>query len=145
MFANTPFVTVYTAIIRSSHPVLFCKKGVLTIFAKFTRKCQKWDSDTNVCFFFNFAKFLLTSFLKHPSDGCFYINTRSVYCPTTTFHLFKKMSHIFSGWVFFFGLICRLGTSVSSIFQTLSQKLYSTQSYICDGALFSRKKLHHKC
>ena len=38
--ANSPFVTnnIDTAIIRSSRLVVFCKKGVLTNFPKFTRK-----------------------------------------------------------------------------------------------------------
>ena len=31
-----------------------------------------------------------TFFLKNPSDGCFCINTRPVYFPTTTFRLFKN-------------------------------------------------------
>ena len=53
------------------------------------------------CFLMNSAKFLIASFLKNPSDGCFTITTRSIYCPTTTFHLSKTMSHIFSGWVYF--------------------------------------------
>ena len=32
----------------------------------------------------NFAKFLITHFLKNPSDGSFYINTHSVNCSTKT-------------------------------------------------------------
>ena len=31
-----------------------------------------------------------TLFKKNPSDGCFRVNTRSVYCPTTTFCFFKN-------------------------------------------------------
>ena len=31
-----------------------------------------------------------TLFLKNSSDGCFRINTRSVYCPTATFSFFKN-------------------------------------------------------
>ena len=46
--ANTPFAATDTAIIRSSYRELFCKKGVLTNVAKFTRKHQKRDPDTNV-------------------------------------------------------------------------------------------------
>ena len=42
------------------------------------------------CFLANSAKFLVTSFLKNPSDGCFCINTSSLYCRTMTFHLFKN-------------------------------------------------------
>ena len=70
-------------------------------------------------------------FLKNLSNGCFCISTRSVYCRTTTFSLLKNdVTHIF--WLsIFFGLICgknirelRLGTRMSSIFQTLPQKSF---------------------
>ena len=37
-FANSPFTTIDTAIIRRSRPVAFCKKAVSTNFADFTRK-----------------------------------------------------------------------------------------------------------
>ena len=47
-------------------------------------------------FLVNSVNFLITHFLKNPSDGCFCINTRSICCPTTTFHFFKNdVSHIF--------------------------------------------------
>ena len=52
------------------------------------------------CFLVNSAKFLITLFLKNPSEGCFCKNTRSVCCPTTTLFFSKTMSHIFSDWVF---------------------------------------------
>ena len=53
------------------------------------------------CFLVNSAKFLITPFLKNPSDGCFCINTRSVYFPTTTFRLFKNdVAHFFSLSIF---------------------------------------------
>ena len=53
------------------------------------------------CFLVNSAKFLITSFLKNPSDGCFCINTRSVYFPITTFRLFKNdVAHFFSLSIF---------------------------------------------
>ena len=42
----------------SSRPVLFCKKGVLRNFAKFTGKKRLWHR----CFPVNFAKFLRTLF-----------------------------------------------------------------------------------
>ena len=63
-----------TAIIRSSRLVVFCKKVVLTNFAKFTEKCvqntkslvfnevEKKDSGT--CFLVNSAKSIITPFLK---------------------------------------------------------------------------------
>ena len=46
--ANITFATTDTAIIRSSRPVLFCKKGLMRNFAKFSRKHQKRDSGTDV-------------------------------------------------------------------------------------------------
>ena len=73
------------------------------------------------CFPVNSAKFPITSFSKNASDGCFVINIRFVYCPSLTFCLFKNdVTHFLAEY--FFGLICRLGTRVSSIFQALSQK-----------------------
>ena len=48
------------------------------------------------CFFVNSGKFLIKPFLKNPSDGCFCINTHSVYFPNTILHLFKNnVTHIF--------------------------------------------------
>ena len=104
---------------RSSHPELFCKNGVLANFTKFTRKHQK----DIPCFLVSSAKVPITSFLKNPPDGCFCINTRFVYFPTTTFHLFKKeRCRTFLLAEYFLGFICRLGTKVSSICKILSQK-----------------------
>ena len=108
--------TIDAAIIKSSRPVLFCKKMCSYKFRKIHKKARK-KRFRHRCFLVNTAKFPITSFLKNASNGCFSINTRYVYCPTLTFCLFKSdVTHIF------FGLICRLGTRVSSIFQALSQK-----------------------
>ena len=38
LFPNSPLTAIDTVIIRSTHPALFCKKGVLKRFAIFTRK-----------------------------------------------------------------------------------------------------------
>ena len=100
--------------------MLFCKKGVLTNFAKFPTKHQE-KRFRQRCFPVNSAKFLIISFLKNPSDGCFSINIRSVYCPTMTFRN-QKRCHTHFPAEYFFGLIYTLGTRVSSIFQALSQK-----------------------
>ena len=71
-FANTPYATIDTAIIRSSRPVLFYKKD-------FRRKHKKG-----------------IPLQMFSCERCFYINTHSVYCPTTTFRLFKNdVKHIF--------------------------------------------------
>ena len=79
---NYRFVTVYWrstckktllfSWVRSNHPKVFCKKGVLGNFAKFTRKrlCQCLLRPATLfkkilwhrCFPMNFAKFLRTSF-----------------------------------------------------------------------------------
>ena len=50
---------------------------------------------------------------------------------------FQKRCHTYFPAKYFLGLIYRLGTRVSSIFQTLSQTP-TTQSNICDGAFFSK-------
>ena len=70
------------------------------------------------CFLVNSAKFPITSFSKNASDGCFSINNRYVYCPTSI----QKRCHSYFLVEYFFGLICRLRTRVSSIFQALTQK-----------------------
>ena len=76
------------------------------------------------CFLVNSAKFLITPFLKNPSDGCFCINTRSVYRPTHYELLFsQKRRHTYFPTEYFPGLIFKLGTRVSSVFQTLSHTL----------------------
>ena len=73
--------------------------------------------------------FLITSFLKSPSGGYFSINTRSVH----------YLSHHDLSVEYFFGMIFRLGTRVSSIFKPLARSLFSTQSNICNGAIGQRK------
>ena len=56
----------------------------------------KKDIPAQMVFFVNCAKFIITPFLKNPSDGCFCINTHSVYFPSTTLHLFKNvLRHVF--------------------------------------------------
>ena len=152
LYHNLNFLaTIDTAKIRNSRPVVFCKKDVLTNFTKFTRKhlrktevegLQGLQSLTfskkrfrRRCFLVNSAKFLITLPLKNPLDGCFCINTRSVNCPTTTFSFYQKQCHTYFPPEYFLNLIYRLGTRVSSIFQTLSQTP-TTQSNICDGAFF---------
>ena len=65
-----------------------------------------------------FCEMSHNAFFKE-TDGCFCINTRSVYCPYFCF--FQKRCHIYFPAEYFLGLIYRLVT-VSSIFQTLSQK-----------------------
>ena len=73
------------------------------------------------CFLVNSAKSLVISFLKKPSDGCFNVNTGPAACHDLS--PFQQRFHpYFLAEYFFFGLICRLGVKVSSIFQRLRQK-----------------------
>ena len=121
MFANSPFTTIDTAIIRSSRPVVFLQisqnsqensytKGSflmkLQIYRITTLSKKRFYRVTVIalskkilqhrCFLVNSAKFLRTLFLKNPSDGCFCLNTRFGYCPTTTFCFLKNdVTHIF--------------------------------------------------
>ena len=57
-------------------------------------KCRKKlvDKLTQPCTFFlgGFCEISHNIFLKNPLDGCFCINTRSVYFPTTNFCLSEK-------------------------------------------------------
>ena len=87
--------------LKSSHWRCSIKEAVLKNFTKFTAKYLHWSvfliklqasrkkNFQHRCFLVNSAKFL-THFLKNSSDGCFCINTCWVYCPTTTFRLFKN-------------------------------------------------------
>ena len=88
---------------------MFCKKVFPTNFADFTRKTCSKDSFLiklqsltlskkrfrhRRFFFVNSARFLRKPFLKNSLDGCFCINTHSVYFPSTTLCLFKIDSSI---------------------------------------------------
>ena len=70
---------------RSSCSEVFCKKGVLEKFAKFTEKhlCQRLATLLkkrlwHTCFLVNFEKFIKTPFLLNTSGGCFYCNKKDV-------------------------------------------------------------------
>ena len=87
------FLRESSAIIKSSRPVLFCKNSWQSVRKGIQHRC----------FLVNSEKFLITSFLKNPLDDCFCINTRFVYCPTTSFRQFKNdVTHIF--WLSIFWL-----------------------------------------
>ena len=82
-------------VFRSSRPEVFCKKGVLRNFTKFTGKhlCQSFFFNRPAtllkkklwhrCFPVNFVKFLRTPFLQNTSGGCFcYVVRTSFYFET---------------------------------------------------------------
>ena len=89
-------------------------------------------------FLMNYAKFLITPFLKNPSDDCFYINTRSETVPPPPFTFSKTMSHLFSGWVPSRLNLKTGNKSELNMSKPLAKNLFSTYSNICDGA-FLRK------
>ena len=149
-FVNFSFTTFGTAIIRSSCPLMFFKKGVLRKFAKLTRKHYSFFNEDTDLHEFNFIKkeipaemfswkFLVTSLLKNPSDGCFCINTRSVYCHNTILNLFEKditqifCLSIFSAqfvdweqeWAQYFKSLARSQKPIFNLVYYLQWKLFS--------------------
>ena len=68
---------IFSLVNRSRRLKVFCKKGVLKTFAKFTGKYLRPATLTKKrfwyrCFLVNFEKFLRTPFLLNTPDGCFY-------------------------------------------------------------------------
>ena len=86
VFPSSPFFSLSAIIYRSCRPKVFCKKGVLRNFAKFSGKHLrqslffKKDAGSpasslikrlwHKCFSANFTKFFY-EFLQNTSDGCF--------------------------------------------------------------------------
>ena len=153
--ARTPFATIDTAIIRCSRPLLFCKKSVLANFTKFTRKYQK--KFRYRCSLVNSTKFLITLFFKEPF-GRLLLHKHSL-CLLSYHDLspFQKRCRTFFLAEYFFSLTFRLGTKVSSICKTLSQKpifnlvKHLGWSFSCEKVNSSTplgifaKKLHCRC
>ena len=105
---------------RRSRPDLFCKNSVLANFAKFTRKHQK-DIPLQM-FSCELFKISHNIFFKEPF-GRLLLHKHSL-CLFSYHDLspFQKRCRLFFLAEYFFGFICRLGTKVSSICKTLSQK-----------------------
>ena len=113
--------------------MLFCKKRCSFKFPKIHKKTPKkrfWHR----CFLVNSAKYPIIYFSKNTSDDCFIINFRYFYCPT----YIQKRCHTCFPIEYFFGLICRLATRVSSIFHAVSQKSIFNQSSICDWVFLAK-------
>ena len=112
--SNCPFTDIIdNAIIRSSCPEVFCKKSILTNFAKFTRKhlvvfCEFCKISHNAFFIESFGRLLL-----HNHLFCLLFNHHHDLSP------FQKRCQTYFPAEYFLGLICRLGTRVSSTFQLL--------------------------
>ena len=144
-----------TAIIRGSRPVLFCKEGVLANFAKFTRKHQK--EILLQMFSCEFSEISHNTIFKEPF-GWLLLHKHSLCFPSYHDPLpFQKLCHTYFLAEYFFGPICRLGTKVSSICKTLSQKpifnlvKHLGWSFSCEKVNSSTplgifaKKLHCRC
>ena len=116
---------------RSSLPELFCKNGVLANFAKFTSKYQK-DIPLQM-FSCKFCEISHNTFFKEPF-GRLLLHKHSL-CLLS----FQKRCRTFFLAEYFFDLIFRLGTKVSSICKTLSQKpIFNLVKHL--GLSFSCKK-----
>ena len=140
---------------RSSRPELFCKNRVLANFAKFTRKYQK--EIPLQMFSCKFCEISHNTFFKEPF-GPLLLQKHSL-CLLSFHDLppFEKRCSVFSLAEYFFGLMFRLGTKVSSISKTLSQKpifnpvKHLGWSFPCEKVNSSTplgifaKKLHCRC
>ena len=125
MFTNSPFTTIGTASIQIQiHPVVFCKEGALTNFAKFLRKYLRKS--------LLFKKIgdlqsLVLSKKIFPDVSCKFCEisqtqATSVLLYSRDLSPFQKQYHTYFPTEYFLGLIWWLGTRVNPIFQTLSQK-----------------------
>ena len=105
---------------RSSRSELFCKNGVFANFAKLARKHQK-DIPLQM-FSCKFCEISHNTFLKEPFGRL--LLHKHLLCLLTYHNLspFQKRCRTFFLAEYFFSLIFRLGTKVSSICKTLSQK-----------------------
>ena len=103
---------------RSSRPELFCKNGVLANFTKFTRKHQK-DIPLQM-FSCEFCEISHNTFFKEPFGRLLLHKHSLCLFSYHDFSPFQKRCRTFFLAEYFFGLICRLGTKVSSICKTLS-------------------------
>ena len=84
-----------------------------------------------------FCKIFHNFFLKEP---CGWLPLRKHSFCLLSHHdllLFQKICHTYFPAEYFLGLICRLGSKLSLIFQTLSQTP-TYQSNICDGPFVSK-------
>ena len=136
MFANFPFTTIHTAIIKSGRPLVFWKKSFLTNLTKFTRKNLFWNLLLMKLLIYNAQSYQKrysgTSFflwiLRNLSELLFIkplwttVFAESLILFTVPLRHFlpcKKQCHAYSLVESFLRLICRLGTRVKLIFKHL--------------------------
>ena len=128
---------------RSSRPELFCKKGALANFAKFTRKHQK--EIPLQMFSCEFCEISHNTFFKEPFGRLFLYKHSLCLLSYHDLSPFQKRCRTFLLAEYFFGLICRLGTKVSSIWKTLSQNAIFNLSNIWNGAFLAKKLAAQHC
>ena len=136
--------------------MLFCKKGAFAYFPNFTRKHQKGIPAQ--MFSCEFSEISQNTFFKEPLRRL--LLHKHSFCLLSYHDLspFQKRCHTYFLAEYFFGLICRLGVEVSSIFQTPSQNPifnlveHLGWSFSCENSYqlktvkyFYKKKLHFRC
>ena len=122
---------------RSSRPELFCKKSVLAIFAKFTKKHQK-EIQLQM-FSCEFCEISHNTLFKEPLGRLLLYKHSLCLLSDHDLSPFQKRCRTFSLAECFFGLNCRLGTKESSICKTLSQKAIFNLVTHLDGAFLAKK------
>ena len=124
----------------SSRPELFCKKGVLAIFAKFTRKHQK-DISLQM-FSYEFCEISHNTFFKEPFRRLLLHKHSLCLLFYQDLSPFQKRCRTFFLAEYFFDLIGSLGTKVSPICKILSQKpIFNQAKQLGLDRAFLEKKL----
>ena len=108
--------------------MLFCKKGVPTNFTRFTRKHAQKKIHTQI-FSYEFCEVSHNISFKEPFGRVLLQKHSFSLLPHYHLSPFQKQHHTYFLAEYFFSLICsknitelRLGTRMTSIFQTLRQK-----------------------
>ena len=122
MFTNTVLPTLLLILLYSEAVVQCCsgKKVMLQVLQNSQENSKKEiPAEMFSC---GFCEISRNIFFKEPCGRLLLRKHSLCLLSPMTFHLFKKKRHTYFLAQYFFGLICRLGTRVSSIFQTLCQK-----------------------
>ena len=121
MFTNTVLPTLLLILLYSEAVVQCCsgKKVMLQVLQNSQENSKEIPAEMFSC---GFCEISHNIFFKE-SCGRLLLRKHSLcLLSPMTFHFFKKKRHTYFLAQYFSGLICRLGTRVSSIFQTLCQK-----------------------
>ena len=120
---------------RSTHPEVFCEKGVLRPEKK---RLQPWhfiEKETlaqHICFPVNFAKFVRTFFLQNTSGGCFWktfsFYLKRLFLRLRRFRFFRIQKFLLSkalvdGWFWFFLSFSWIFTKAIQILKRQSEEM----------------------